>query len=530
MLKPEVLQRCYRQIGTVDLRSILEVRVANDSQGIAYVYGDGEGRTEKSCRQFYDEVLAFASYLHDRYQHAKIALIGENSYEWIVSFFATIISDNIIVPLDKDLPPDDLNGLVGRCGCELLIFSQTYADVAEKLCEDRPLATLSMADIPELLARTQRTEFTHRRNPEDTCAIFFTSGTTGKPKGVMLSEKNISYDSYYSAFDLWLEGNSVLTLPLHHTFSLAVGVIGAYICGHAVYISKGLRHFAGDLEKHHPYSICVVPLYLETLYKRIWRQAEDEGLEGKLRWALRISKVLRKAGIDVRRRLFKKVLDKLGGKLTDIICGGAYLDQDYIDFFDDIGINIYNGYGITECSPIVSVNRAEKRVAHSVGKPISCLEVVTINGEICVRGDAVMLGYYNDAHASHDALVDGWFHTGDLGYIDDNGYVFMTGRKKNLIILSNGKNVSAEELEERLAHIDAVSEVVVRSKNDRIVAEIYSKDGQNVDAEVEAVNRKLPPYKRIAEIRYRDKEFPKTTTQKIKRLARNRLRINGRNC
>lgn len=517
MLKTEVLQRCYRQIDSVDLRSILEVRVANDPEGIAYVYGDGEARTEKSCKRFYDEVLALASHLHDRYRHAKIALIGENSYEWIVSFFATIISDNITVPLDKDLPPAELNELVERCGCELLIHSQAYADVAGKLCEGRALEALSMADIPGALARVGRVEFDHRRDPEDVCAIFFTSGTTGKPKGVMLSEKNISHDSYYSAFDLWLEGDSVLTLPLHHTFSLAVGVIGAYICGHAVYISKGIRHFPGDLVKHSPVSLCVVPLYLETIYKRIWSQAKNDGLEGRLKWALRISKVLRKAGIDVRRRLFKEVLDKLGGKLTDIICGGAYLDQDYIDFFDDIGINIYNGYGITECSPIVSVNRAEKRVAHSVGKPVSCLEVVTINGEVCVRGDAVMLGYYDDAYASHEALAGGWFHTGDLGYIDDDGYVFITGRKKNLIILSNGKNVSAEELEEQLAHIGAVSEAVVRSENDRIVAEIYSKDGHNVDAEVEALNRKLPPYKRIAEVRYRDTEFPKTTTQKIKR-------------
>ena len=516
MLTTEALQRCYRQIDTVDLRTILEVRVANDPEGIAFVYGDGEAETKKSCRQFYSEVLALASYLHDRHQHAKIALIGENSYEWIVCFFATIISDNIIVPLDKDLPPTELNELVDRCSCDLLIHSQIYADVARELCGNRSLASLSMAEIRNVLSRAGRMEFAHRRDPEDTCAIFFTSGTTGTPKGVMLSERNISHDSYYSAFDLWLEGDSVLTLPLHHTFSLAVGVMGAYICGHAVCISKGIRYFASELEKRHPASLCVVPLYLETLYKRIWRQAKIDGLEGKLKWALRLSRALRKIGIDVRRRLFKTVLDKLGGKLVDIICGGAYLDQSYIDFFDDIGVNIYNGYGITECSPIVSVNRAEKRVAHSVGKPVSCLKVATINGEICVRGDAVMLGYYDDARATHDALVDGWFHTGDLGYIDD-GYIFITGRKKNLIILSNGKNVSAEELEERLTRIDAVSEVVVRNENDRIVAEIYSKEGKTADAEVEALNRTLPPYKRIAEIRYRDAEFAKTTTQKIKR-------------
>ena len=516
MLKTEDLQRYYRQIGMVDLRSILEVRVAHDPDGIAYVYGEGETHTAKSCRQYYDEVMALASYLHERYQHAKIALIGENSYLWIVSFFATIISDNIIVPLDKDLPPTELKELAQRSDCELLIYSQTYADVAEVLCEGGSLASLSMPEISNIVAQANQTEFTHQRDHEDTCAIFFTSGTTGKPKGVMLSDKNISHDSYYSAFDLWLKGDSVLTLPLHHTFSLAVGVIGAYMCGHAVYISKGLRYFAGDLIKHHPFSICVVPLYLETIYKRIWRQAKDTGSEGKLRWGLRISRALRKLGIDVRRKLFKEIHDELGGKLIDIICGGAFLDQDYIDFFDDIGINIYNGYGITECSPIVSVNRAEKRVPHSVGKPMSCLEVITINGEICVRGDAVMLGYYDDPHTTHDALAGGWFHTGDLGYVDD-GYVFIQGRKKNLIILPNGKNVSAEELEEHLEHIDAVSEVVVRSENDRIVAEIYSKDGQNVDAEVDALNRKLPPYKRIAEVRYRDTEFPKTTTQKIKR-------------
>ena len=165
----------------------------------------------------------------------------------------------------------------------------------------------------------------------------------------------------------------------------------------------------------------------------------------------------------------------------------------------------------------MSVNRAEKSVAYSVGRPVSCLEVATLGGEICVRGDAVMLGYYDDAAATREALADGWFHTGDLGYVSDDGYVFMTGRKKNLIILSNGKNVSAEELEGRLVRIDGVSEVVVTGEGDRIVAEVYSKEGRTVDADVEDLNRRLPPYKRIAEVRYRDTEFPKTTTQKIKR-------------
>ena len=202
MLKTEALQRCYRQIGTVNLRTILEVRAANDPEGMAFVFSDGQTQTEKSCGQFYDEVLTLVSYLHDRYQHATIALIGENSYAWIVSFFATIISDNIVVPLDKDLSPTDLSELVERCGCDLLVHSQTYADVAEEICEGRSLATLSLTDISDVLAQADRTEFTHRRDPEDTCAIFFTSGTTGRPKGVMLSEKNISHDGYYSAFDL----------------------------------------------------------------------------------------------------------------------------------------------------------------------------------------------------------------------------------------------------------------------------------------------------------------------------------------
>ena len=517
MLTTEQWQRLYRQIDSVDLRSMLEVRVKGDPDGIAFVYGVGDDRTEKSCSQFLGDVLALASHLHDRYQHEKIALIGENSYEWIVGFFATIISDNVVVPLDKDLPVADLDELVERCGCALLVHSRTYADVAEALGEGRALETLSMADVAEMLAGRGEVEFAHRRDPDDVCAIFFTSGTTGRPKGVMLSERNISHDSYYSIFDLWLEGDSVLTLPLHHTFSLAVGVIGAYVCGHAIYISRGLRHFAADLVRHRPASLCVVPLYLETLHKRIWQQAKADGREARLRRALRLSRVLRRLGIDVRRRLFGQIHEGLGGRLTDVICGGAYLDQDYVDFFGDIGINIYNGYGITECSPIVSVNRAEKSVAHSVGRPVSCLEVATLGGEICVRGDAVMLGYYDDAAATREALADGWFHTGDLGYVSDDGYVFITGRKKNLIILSNGKNVSAEELEGRLARIDGVSEVVVTGEGDRIVAEVYSKEGRTVDADVKELNRRLPPYKRIAEVRYRDDEFPKTTTQKIKR-------------
>jgi long-chain acyl-CoA synthetase len=511
------LKNHYKKLKDINFKSIFELRVKYDPNNILYLYGDEGKEIKKSVSDFYYDVLKLGTYLSKIYNNKKIALIGENSYNWIISYFASIFSDNIIVPLDKDLPFSDLSDLLKRGECELLIYSKSYEDIANKLNNELKINILSMDEIDNILLNNYKKYYEYKRGIDDLCAIIFTSGTTGLPKAVMLSERNICYDSYYASLSLWLMGYSVLTLPLHHTFALSVNIIGAYICGCPVYISKGIRYFTKELKYYNAKSLALVPLYLETIYKNIWLTAKKNNSLDKLTNAIKLSDRLRKIGIDLRKIFFKKITSNIGKNLENIICGGAFLDQKYIDFFDSIGIKVFNGYGITECSPIVSVNRYKKRIKNSVGMPISCLDVKIIDGEICVKGDSVMLGYYKDEKSTSDVIKNDYFHTGDIGYKDKNGFVFVTGRVKNLIILSNGKNISAEELEKKIYEIDGVEEVVVKGENDIIVAEVYIDGNKKIDKEIDLLNHQMPPYKRISKIIYRDFEFEKTTTRKIKR-------------
>ena len=502
-------------------RLIIEPRAKNEPESIAFQYTRKKQLYNITCGQFWREVNALGAHFYDSgLRNARIALLGENSYEWILTWFAAVLSGNIIVPLDKDQASEELGILLRRCGSELLVCSAMYFDVAEKLREDGAVERiLSMAEVPALAAGNGDLDALGvDPSPDTICSIIFTSGTTGEQKGVMLTRRNIASNVINSCNILAYEAASVLTLPMHHTFGLTVGVLAAYLNGYPIYISRGLRYFSSELCSIKPDGIILVPLYVETMYKRIWNTAKEQGRDVKLRRAIKVSNALRKVGIDLRGRLFRQVLDAFGGNLRFVLCGGAFLDQKYIDGLSDVGIDVVNGYGITECSPVVSVNRIDNRRRGSVGLPVPGEEVRIVDGEICVRGDNVMVGYLRDPEGTAAAMEDGWFHTGDLGHMDKDGFLYITGRKKNLIILSNGENVSAEELELRLMEIENVEEVVVSSGSAGITAEIYAEDRTGIDEAVEVLNRKLPPFKRIAKVKYRDEEFEKTTSRKIKRV------------
>jgi len=357
------------------------------------------------------------------------------------------------------------------------------------------------------------------------CAIIYTSGTTGDPKGVMLTQKNLMADAIGAANNVFVSGPALLTLPLHHTFAFTASIIASLIYGVSICISRNLRTFQKDMEQYSPQYMFVVPLYVETLYKGIWKAAREQKKDSLLRTLIRISNLLRKLGLDLRRKMFRTVLEQFGGKLDLIICGGAFLEQRYIDGMEDIGIQVLNGYGITECSPVVAVNRNRWSKPGSIGLPLPCCEVQIQDGEICVKGDLVMAGYYQDEATTGSAIQDGWFHTGDLGYVDEDGFLFITGRKKNLIILNNGKNVSAEELEAQILQIAGVEEVIVYGEDGHITAEIFSETPDGIREKIMALNQKLPPYKRIQRIKFRETPFEKTTTQKIKRKSRNEASI-----
>lgn len=492
----------------------------------------------------------------------KVALIGESSVEWFYSYFALMSIGAVNVPLDKELPVGDMASIMNTAGCDFVIYSamvekkveelrslvptlKTFIGWGEGLAPDvLVLDTLRENGKQKLLAG-DRSYFDYKIDPDKLASIVFTSGTTGKGKGVMLSTKNICSDMEQGIYNFLVTPKTMMTLPPHHTFGSTVNIIGHFCQGVEIYISSGLRYIMQELKEFRPHHLILVPLFVETFYKRIMATAEKNGQLPKLKKAIRLSNALRKVGIDLRRTLFKSVLDNFGGELHMIICGGAALNQDIIDFFESIGIVILNGYGITECAPLISCNRNEYRKTGSVGLPIVGGKVKIDNpnadgeGEICYTGPNVMLGYYENEEATKAAIDgEGYFHTGDLGrveLIDGDQWIYITGRLKNLIILSNGKNVYPEELETDIQGIYGVNEVVVyagESKNEKldvIVAEIYPDpellkmhditDPQKYfEEEIRKVNKRNAPYKAIGLVKIRSEEFPKNTSKKITRF------------
>jgi long-chain acyl-CoA synthetase len=392
------------------------------------------------------------------------------------------------------------------------------------------------------VAEGDNSYYDYEIDTERLATIVFTSGTTGKGKGVMLSQKNIVTDMTQGMYNFAITPKTMNVLPPHHTFGSTVNFVGHYAQGATVYISSGLKYIVNEMKEQQPSHLILVPLFVETLYKKIWTGAEKSGKAETLRRMIKISNALLKVGIDLRRVFFKSILETFGGKLEMIICGGASLNQDIIDFFNSIGITILNGYGITECSPLISCNRNKYQKKGSVGIPIVGLQVKIKDpdengeGEICVKGPNVMLGYYKDPEATVAAFdKEGYFKTGDYGRLDEEGWIYLTGRLKNIIILSNGKNVYPEEIENEISRIFGVAEVVVyggesKTSKEVIVAEIFpefdalkEKGIENVqeyfEDEIKKVNSRMVSYKAVKMVKIRNEEFVKNTSKKIIRFA-----------
>lgn len=493
-----------------------------------------------------------------RDKHA--ALIGESSYQWVCTYFSLMSIGAVVVPIDKDLPADEIAGILNTAECEFVFYSNhiesKISSIRDKvpniktyICLRKPgmEGALELSDIVkeggELYKNGDNSYYDYKIDTDRLATIVFTSGTTGKGKGVMLSQKNIVSDMTQGMYNFAITPKTMNVLPPHHTFGSTVNFVGHYAQGSEVYISSGLKYIAEEMKEQKPTHLILVPLFVETLYKKIWQTAEKKGQADTLRKMMKISNALRKVGIDLRRVFFKSVLDSFGGKLSMIICGGANLNQDIIDTFDSIGITILNGYGITECAPLISCNRNKYQKKGSVGIPIIGEQVKIKDpnengeGEICVKGPNVMLGYYKDPEATKAAFdEEGFFRTGDYGKLDDEGWIYITGRVKNLIILSNGKNVYPEEIETEISRVYGVSECVVyagESRSNRkevIVAEIFpdfdalkARGIENVqeyfDEEIKKVNSRMVSYKAVKMVKIRNEEFKKNTSRKILRFA-----------
>lgn len=525
------------------IRELIDFRAAETHDNIVFKYKIGKtGLKTVTYSELKHQTEALGTELfHRGYKNIKAAILGENSYNWLLTFFALINGNNIAVPVDKEMSAESAENLIKASGCTVLIYSQTYSDIAEKIKENVSVDFICMDELSEMMKHGEtlisdgNTDYTAHIVDEDcTAVIIYTSGTTGISKGVMLSHKNLSLDTYSACSNCFFYGDTVLLLPLHHSFGLVAGVFVIMLYGYSIYINSSLRNLSSDLIEAKPQCLFLVPLFVETLYKNIWTKAESSGKADLLRKMIKISNMFLKFGIDIRRKLFKSVLDAFGGNLDTVISGGAALNPKYIQGFREIGINLLNGYGITECSPVVSVNRNKYYKDGSVGQVLNECKVTIDNpnekgeGEICVSGSIVMQGYYNMPSETNEVLNNGVFHTGDLGYLDNDGFLYVTGRVKNLIILSNGENVSPEELEELIQDCKLVGEVVVYEKNNCILAEIYpnmdiaEKNGiSDIESEINRyisdLNRTLPKFKQINKVIIRDTEFEKTTTKKIKR-------------
>ncbi len=490
----------------------------------------------------------------------KVAIVGGASVGWIYTYFSLMAIGAVTVPLDKEMPAPDLAATIERASCAAIFYGAEIAGKLDYLKEntkaelyvcmngdplregDLALSTLIEAGEKKF-ADGDNSYYDYEIDPDRLATIVFTSGTTGKGKGVMLSQTNIVSDMTQGMYLFDITRKTLNVLPPHHTFGSTVNYVGHYAQGCEIYITSGIKYLLGELKEQQPTHLVLVPLFVETLYRRIWATAEKTGADKKLKMGMKISKALRAIGIDKRRSLFAQVHETFGGKLEMIICGGAALNQDIIDFFDAIGITVLNGYGITECAPLVSCNRNEWQKNGSVGLPIIGEEVriyepdANGEGEICVKGPNVMMGYYEEPEATAAVIdADGFFHTGDYGKLDDEGWLYITGRKKNLIIFSNGKNVYPEEIETEISRIRGVLEVVVyagesKSNPDKevIVAEIFpdyeqlKADGvvdvkEYFDEHVKVANTHMAPYKKVGLVKIRKEEFIKNTSRKITRF------------
>ena len=445
-------------------------------------------------------------------QGGHTAIIGSTSYTWLAAYFGIVNSGGVAVPLDASLPAEELCELIDRADVTALVLDNTRSDVGEIVKARCPklkhLISMQKEQSNESvlsfwqLVRENEGAFDCRPDPDQLCTIMFTSGTTGKSKGVMLTQRNMAENA--TCLDMKIPERTVIlsVLPIHHAYCLSMDILKGVSLGAVICINDSLLRVAKNIKLFKPDMMLMVPLMIEVMAKKL---EEVSGLPDKL----------------VKNMVF--------GKQFHTICsGGAYLNPAYIDLFDRYGITILQGYGMTECSPVISTSLAWNRKKESVGCLLPNCEAKVVDEELWVKGSSVMMGYYKMPEETAQTLEDGWLKTGDLGYVDNDGFVFLTGRKKNLIITKNGENISPEELENKLSTSRLVKEILIRDRSGVIEAEIFpdyeylkKKKIRNAQETLQALideyNQEAPIHKRIYSLKVRETEFDKTTSRKIKR-------------
>lgn len=557
-----------------DLRDMVQTSAAFFGDKDLYVYKEDKQEVHFSYNQLRDEVERFGTALNVLgIDEGRVAVIGETSAKVTVTYLGTVNAGGVIVPLDRELTEDQIPEFIERAECDMVVYSASFNGIITKMAAKMPhvkyyipmkgedevdhslLSAPVVMQFDEVLKLGEQalnehnnSYYLHKIDLDKMCAIIFTSGTTGTSKGVMLSMRNLvaAADSSCKGVPYDSKTRLVSVLPQHHTYEMTCSHLAVINLGASEFINDSLKYTMRNFQNYKPTALVLVPLFVETVYKKIWDNIRKKRMEKKVRGLMKFSDTLLKMGIDLRGVFFKEIQAALGGEVKSMICGGAPISPQILKDFYSFGIVIFEGYGITECAPLVSVNPNGAARFGSAGKPVHD-EKVRIDkdpaedfGEIVVKGPNVMLGYYKDEAATKAAFThdmknfdnNGWFRTGDIGYIDNDGYIFITGRKKNVIILSNGKNVFPEELEEHLSHDPRIAESVIigREQNGEtiitaLVHPDYEKFEGKSDDEIAAeikeavndVNRTLPSFKHMTAVEVMKDEFEKTTSKKIKR-------------
>lgn len=564
--------KCKESRPVTDLKNMLETSAELYSDNIAFLqkFNKNEPFTPIKYHQVLNDVNALGTALIARgMKGGRIAVIGENCYQWAISYLAAACGTGIIIPLDKELNAEELKKQIIRADVSCVIFDAKHEDTFRQIRsggdtslsllvsfsaagenEDTYGITQLIDEGNRLLDEGNRDFLDAEIDNEAMGILLFTSGTTGKAKGVMLSHKNIVTELMVAPtiFELSQEDRYLSVLPLHHTYECTCSFLMALYKGASVAFCEGLKYITKNLKEVQPTMMLGVPALYEKLYSAIWKNIRKQGKENLLRRMIRINNATKRIGIDMSKVLFRQILDVFGGRMKTMICGGAAINPEILDGLRDFGINALQGYGLTECAPMGAFNPQDCPDSASVGVPFPGLQIKMINpneegiGEICVKGDHVMLGYYKMPEETAKVLdEEGWFHTGDLGYIDDRGYTFLTGRQKNVIITKNGKNVYPEELEYQLSNISFVEEAYVfgqeldsgsditivasviidRDSAAEILGTGYTDDDLKklIWQEVDKINDSAPFYRKIKKIIIRKSPFIKNTSQKIIRFA-----------
>ena len=549
-----------------DFRDLVNRYTSLYSDEVAFEYKVSPNATEHitiTYSKFASDIKAFGTALLNLgLSQKRVAIIAPNRYEWCLSYLAVTTSGIVVVPLDRALPDNEIEDLIIRSKAEAVIFDQKYAEVFNKIASEKKSSLSSFICMDDLdnftslssLLQNGQSLLDNGDNKYDNVKIdnkemsimLFTSGTTSISKAVALSQSNICEDIYALAqmTDIRKEDTFLSFLPLHHTFESTCTFLYGTFSGITVAFCDGIKYVQKNLKEFKVTGFVCVPLMLEIMYKKIKKGIEEKGKTKLVKNMTKVCNGLLKVGIDIRRKVFKEVLDNLGGKIRLLIAGGAAMSRDAIQGFLDLGINLLQGYGLTETSPVVAGENDKFKRLGSVGFPLPGIDVKIANpdkegvGEVAVKAPTVMLEYVDNPEATAEVIKDGWFYTGDLGYFDKDGFLFITGRKKDVIVLKNGKNIFPEELEILINKLPYVSESMVFGRpeadgdykicakivyNDEVVKDMYPNASEEELKDIiwkdikENVNHKMPAYKYIREIIVTHEPLIKTTTQKVKR-------------